>query len=75
MTSEDSEKSSIGLSNIDNYVVTDQVFEAYVNDECDDNLLTGDAEDDLLWEYRVSVSFVYFNLEKLLFELNLLIIS
>ncbi len=75
MTSEDSEKSSIGLSNIDNYVVTDQVFEAYVNDECDDNLLTGDAEDDLLWEYRVSVSLVYFNLEQLLFELNLLIIS
>jgi len=75
MTSEDSEKSSIGLSNIDNYVVTDQVFEAYVNDECDDNLLTGDTEDDLLWEYRVSVSLVYFNLEQLLFELNLLIIS
>lgn len=55
MNSEDSEKSSIGLSNIDNYVVTDQVFEAYVNDECDDNFLIGDAEDDQLWEYRVSV--------------------
>jgi hypothetical protein len=55
MNSEDSEKSSIGLSNIDNYVVTDQVFEAYVNDECDDNVLIGDAEDDQLWEYRVSV--------------------
>lgn len=75
MNSEDSEKSSIGLSNIDNYVVTDQVFEAYVNDECDDNILIGDAEDDQLWEYRVSVSLFYFNLEELLFELNLLIIS
>lgn len=39
----------------ENYIVTDQVFEALVTGETDMNQYDDDVDDDEYWEYRVSV--------------------